>query len=102
MKKSANPWSEMTRAAGEASEFLKALAHEHRLLALCLIMDGERTAQEIEAFVGIKQSAMSAQLLKLKAMGLVETRRDGKNVFYRIADERVRGMIGLLRKTFCA
>jgi DNA-binding transcriptional ArsR family regulator len=35
-------------------------------------------------------------------MGLVETRRDGKNVFYRIADERVRGMIGLLRKTFCA
>jgi DNA-binding transcriptional ArsR family regulator len=68
----------MMESAHEASGFLKALAHEGRLLILCLLIDGEKSVGEIEDMLSLRQPAISQQLARLRADGLVETRREGK------------------------
>ncbi len=88
-------------SAREASGFLKALAHEARLLILCLLMEAEKSVTEIEEVLSLRQPAVSQQLARLRAEGLVETRRDGKNVYYSLARPEVREIIGALHRTFC-
>src|SRR3974390_3286193 len=67
--------------AQSACEFLKALAHESRLIILCLPIDGGRTVSEIERILGLRQSAVSQQLIRLRADDLVKKRREGKNIY---------------------
>jgi DNA-binding transcriptional ArsR family regulator len=84
----------MIENASEASEFLKALAHEGRLVILCLLLDGEKSVTEIEQM-------LSLQLARLRADDLVETRRDGKNIYYSLARPEVRQIIVALHDSFC-
>ena len=70
----------MIANAAQASEFLKALSHEARLVILCLLIEGERSVTEIEQMLDLRQPAVSQQLARLRADNLVETRRDGKNM----------------------
>lgn len=91
----------MERNAAAATAFLKALAHEGRLMILCHLSQGERSVTELEQLIGARQSAVSQQLARLRLEGLVENRRDGKAIFYRIADPRVAGLIGALHAMFC-
>jgi DNA-binding transcriptional ArsR family regulator len=91
----------MMDSAHEASEFLKALAHEGRLLILCLLIDGEKSVGEIEEMLSLRQPAISQQLARLRADGLVETRREGKNIFYSLARSEVRDIVGTLHRSFC-
>jgi ArsR family transcriptional regulator len=91
----------LIKSAEEAVSLLKALSHEHRLLALCFIGEAEKSVQEIEAFLEIPQSSVSQLLGKLKDKGLVATRRDGKFIYYRIADPNVLRVITALQKIFC-
>jgi DNA-binding transcriptional ArsR family regulator len=91
----------MMDSAREASEFLKALAHEGRLLILCLLIDGEKSVGEIEEMLSLRQPAISQQLARLRADGLVETRREGKNIFYSLARSEVRDIVGTLHRSFC-
>jgi DNA-binding transcriptional ArsR family regulator len=91
----------MADSAREASEFLKALAHESRLMILCNLLDGEKSVGELEAFLSLRQSTVSQQLARLRFERLVSARRDGKTIHYRIADEKVRAVIGALYKSFC-
>ena len=88
-------------SAQEASEFLKALAHEARLLILCLLIEEEKSVTEIEEILSLRQPAISQQLARLRADGLVETRREGKNIFYSLARSEVREVIGALHRAFC-
>ena len=88
-------------SAQQASGFLKALAHEARLLILCLLIDQEKSVTEIEEILSLRQPAISQQLARLRADGLVETRREGKNVFYSLARPEVREVIGSLHRAFC-
>jgi len=88
-------------SAQQASGFLKALAHEARLLILCLLIDQEKSVTEIEEVLSLRQPAISQQLARLRADGLVETRRDGKNVFYSLARPEVREVIRVLHGAFC-
>jgi DNA-binding transcriptional ArsR family regulator len=90
----------MSNAQG-ASEFLKALSHEARLMILCLLMDGEKSVTEIEDMVSLRQPAVSQQLARLRADGMVEARRDGKNIYYSLGRPEVREVIGALHKVFC-
>ena len=76
--------------AQKASEFLKALSHEVRLLILCFLIDGEKSVSEIERLLKLRQPAVSQQLARLRADGLVDTRRNGKNVYYSLARTEVR------------
>jgi DNA-binding transcriptional ArsR family regulator len=92
---------ELMSNAQRASEFLKALAHEARLLILCLLLDQEKTVSEIEDALRLRQPAISQQLARLRADGLVETRRDGKNIFYSLARPETREVIAALHRAFC-
>ena len=91
----------MLDSAKEASEFLKALAHESRLVILCLLIDGPKSVGELENLLGLRQAAVSQQLARLRADDLVEARRDGKNIYYSIARPEVVEIIGSLYRTFC-
>ena len=92
---------QMADTAREASEFLKALAHESRLMILCNLLDGEKSVGELEGFLSLRQSTVSQQLARLRLEGLVSARRDGKTIHYSIADDRVRAVIGVLYGAFC-
>jgi ArsR family transcriptional regulator len=93
---------DMAEQAEAATAFLKALSHEGRLMILCHLAGGERSVTKLEALLGYRQAAVSQQLARLRAEGLVTCRRDGKTIFYALADERVRRTIGLLHDLFCA
>ena len=88
-------------SAQDASGLLKALAHEARLLILCLLIEKEKSVTEIEQILSLRQPAISQQLARLRADGLVETRREGKNIFYSLARPEVREVIGALHRAFC-
>ena len=91
----------MLANARQASEFLKALSHEVRLLILCFLIDGEKSVSEIEKMLKLRQPAVSQQLARLRADGLVEARRNGKNIYYSLARTEVRHVIGALHDAFC-
>jgi ArsR family transcriptional regulator, virulence genes transcriptional regulator len=91
----------MLDSARDASEFLKALAHESRLLILCLLIERARTVGELERIMDLRQSAVSQQLARLRADDLVEARREGKNIYYSIARPEVVEIIGALYRAFC-
>ena len=92
----------MVENAQEASEFLKALSHEARLVILCLLVEGEKSVTEIEQMLSLRQPAVSQQLARLRADELVETRRDGKNIYYSLRAPEVREVIEALHRAFCA
>lgn len=87
--------------ARDASELLKALAHEARLVILCLLVEGERSVSELEQLLNLRQPAVSQQLARLRADDLVEARRDGKNIYYALARPEVREIIAALHRAFC-
>ncbi len=87
--------------AAEAAEFLKSLANKHRLMILCALVDGERSVGQLVGKLGISQPNTSQHLLRLKAEGLIATRRDGAVIYYRLANAQVRPMIETLYALFC-
>ncbi|MGD0184888.1 MAG: metalloregulator ArsR/SmtB family transcription factor [Roseiarcus sp.] len=91
----------MAENAREASEFLKALAQESRLMILCILADGEKSVGELEEFLSQRQSTVSQQLARLRLEGLVTTRREGKTIYYSLASDRVRTILDAVYKVFC-
>ncbi len=91
----------MLHNARLASEFLKALSHETRLLLLCLLSEKERSVTDLENTLSLRQPTISQQLARLRLDGLVTTRRDGKTVYYSIADDDIKRVIALLYEIFC-
>lgn len=87
--------------ARRAADFLKALAHETRLLLLCLLAERERSVTELENILALRQPAVSQQLARLRLDGLVTTRRDGKIIYYRINDDDIRRVISVMYEIFC-
>lgn len=87
--------------AKEASAFLKALAHESRLLILCALSESERSVGELEEMLGQRQATVSQQLARLRLDGLVTTRRDGQMIYYSLATEDVRTVLAVLYQVFC-
>ena len=88
--------------AEAATGFLKALAHEGRLMILCRLARGECTVNELENLLSARQAAVSQQLARLRMEGVVDTRREGKSVYYFLSDDRVLRIIPLLYDMFCA
>lgn len=88
--------------AGEVSGLLKLLAHPNRLLVACELMEGERSVSEIEAATGVRQPNLSRDLARLRAEGLVHTRRDAKQIFYSLADARIETLVTALCAAFGA
>ncbi len=96
--------AELTRMvdnAKRASDFLKALAHESRLIILCILAEGEKSVSELERELDLRQPTVSQQLARLRADGLVSSRRDGKAVYYSLASNEARTIIGAIYDVFC-
>jgi DNA-binding transcriptional ArsR family regulator len=91
----------MAENAKRASDFLKALAHETRLLMLCILAEGDKSVGELEKILDLRQPTVSQQLARLRADGLVATRRDGKTIYYSLASAEARGVIGAIYDAFC-
>lgn len=92
---------EMQTKAKEATIFLKTMAHPERLLVLCQLIDGEIGAGDLSEKSDLSQSAFSQQLRVLRDQKFVKTRKDAQQVFYSIADERVKKVLGVMLDTFC-
>ncbi|MEP9348358.1 metalloregulator ArsR/SmtB family transcription factor [Xanthobacter sp. KR7-225] len=91
----------LMRNARKASDFLKALSHENRLLLLCLLAEGERSVTELENILSLRQPTVSQQLARLRLDDLVATRRDGKTIYYSLANEDVRRVISVIYDMYC-
>lgn len=88
-------------AAAQAVGTLKVLANEDRLLLLCQLSQGERCVGELEAALGIHQPTLSQQLGVLRNEGLVNTRRQGKHIFYSVANPATLEILALLYRIYC-
>ena len=95
------PPDEMASNAEMAAAFLKTLAHEGRLMILCHLGQGEKSVGELESLLAIRQAAVSQMLARLRDEGLVKTRREGKTIYYSLANEDTSRVIGLLYEIFC-
>ena len=91
----------MVDSATTASNFLKAISHEGRLMILCHLVTGEKSVTELEDLLSARQAAVSQQLSRLRLEGLVIPRRDGKAIYYRLADERPRRILEVVYDLFC-
>ncbi|MDB5848079.1 MAG: transcriptional regulator [Rhodoferax sp.] len=103
MRKRAPPIdpARLRAGAARAVAVLKALAHDARLLLLCQLSQGEYSVGELEVLLDIRQPSLSQQLGVLRSEGLVETRRDGKNIHYRVADPAAVELLALLYRLYC-
>ncbi|WP_298936957.1 metalloregulator ArsR/SmtB family transcription factor [uncultured Ruegeria sp.] len=88
--------------ATRASNFLKAISHEGRMMILCHLTSGEKSVTELEDLLSARQAAVSQQLSRLRLEGLVTPRREGKAIYYRLADERPRRMLEVVYELFCS
>jgi Predicted transcriptional regulators len=93
---------EMIPAAGKAAELLRSLSHPQRLLVLCALGDKEKSVAELRAQLDIEQVPMSQQLMRLRADGLVGSRREGTTVYYRITRPEVLTVVEALHDAFCS
>ncbi len=84
-----------------ASNFLKAISHEGRLMILCHLVTGEKSVTELETLLSARQAAVSQQLSRLRLEGLVHPRRDGKTIYYSLADDRPRKILEVVYDLFC-
>ncbi len=91
----------LIKEAAKASATLKALAHEMRLLTVCHIGSGEKTVGELETFLQTSQSNVSQHLAKLRDKGILETRKAGNQVFYRVKDKRMLNLVVALQQIYC-
>ena len=95
-------FSEFAGQAAEAVSVLKSIAHEGRLLVLCYLSEaGEMSVGELAERVGLSQSALSQHLAKLRAEGLVATRKQAQAVYYRIDQPKVLTLLTVLHDLYC-
>jgi DNA-binding transcriptional ArsR family regulator len=91
----------MADKAKHAADFLKALAHENRLMILCILSQGEKSVSELERQLDLRQPTVSQQLARLRGDGLVSARRDGKTIYYSVSSPEARVIVGAIYQVFC-
>lgn len=91
----------MRHSASQAANLLRALANEDRLMLLCELSQRERSVGELEALLDIRQPTLSQQLGVLRQEQLVDTRREGKRIYYRVASEEVKSLLATLYNLYC-
>lgn len=91
----------MKIAATDTANLLKTLGNADRLLLLCQLTQGEACVSELETLLQIQQPTLSQQLTVLRNEGLVITRREGKRIYYSIADEKIAILLNTLYQLYC-
>lgn len=93
--------AQMRTAADQASTMMKTLGHSGRLMILCHLAEGEKSVGELVELLEMPQSSLSQHLARMRAEGLVNTRRDAQTVFYRLKEGDVRRIIEMLYEIYC-
>lgn len=92
---------DMLGRAEEVAELLRTLSHPSRLMLACTLSHDEFSVGALEETLGIRQPSLSQQLGVLREAGVVETRRDGKQIFYRLTGEKAARLIAALAAIYC-
>jgi len=92
---------QLTAKANEAAKLLGALANERRLAILCELVERERSVGELVDAVGLAQSALSQHLAKLRAAGIVATRREAQTIYYRLSSPAAGSVMMTLADIYC-
>lgn len=87
--------------AAKAVALLKVLSHEARLQILCCLVEGEMNVSQLAEALRTSPVAVSQQLMRLRAEGVVQPRRQGKSIFYQLARDEVATVVTALRDSFC-
>lgn len=90
------------RNIGNASNLLKALSNEKRLRVVCSLFEKEMNVSELEAVVGLSQSALSQHLARLRHDGILTTRRSAQTIYYSLNDHATKKVLGCLHEIFCS
>ncbi len=80
----------------DSLRIFKALCNETRLKIVEFLLNGEKCVCEIVPFTKRTQSTVSIQLAKLQDLGIVESRRKGRKVFYRLTNNKVREILRIV------
>ena len=91
----------LNAAADKASKLMKVLSNPDRLLLLCQMTQAERSVSELEAITSIQQPTLSQQLTVLRLEGVVNTRREGKQIFYSIVSNEALAVMQVLYQLYC-
>ena len=94
-------YDQLEAASEDAGRLLRALANPHRMMILCLLADGEKSVGELGARIDLAQSAFSQHLARLRADGIVSTRREAQRIFYSLRDDSVLRLIRVLHEIYC-
>ena len=89
-------------AAPDLAGAFAALAHPARLMLACTLAEGEYSVGALEERLGIHQPTLSQQLGVLREAGVVETRREAKQIFYRLTQAKAAQLIEALYSIFCS
>ncbi len=95
------PVRSLADKADDATQFLKKLANRDRLLICCALTEGECSVRQLEDRLDLRQPGLSQQLAELRAAGMVSGRKQGKQVFYSLADSRIERFTATLYDLFC-
>lgn len=87
--------------ARRASELLKAMSNQHRLMILCQLVPGEKSVGELERIIGLSQSALSQHLARLRRDNMVKTRRVAQTIYYSLNGEEASAVIETLYGLYC-
>ena len=88
--------------SGRASQLLRVMSNEKRLMILCNLLEGERSVQELQAATGLGQSTVSQQLAVMRGERLVKHRREAQSVIYEIDSEEAAAILETLHRLYCA
>jgi ArsR family transcriptional regulator len=80
------------------AQLFKVLTHPTRLAILLILRDGEHCVCHLEAHLGLRQSYISQQLAVLREAGLIQDRRDGWNIFYRVANPQIYAVLDAVQQ----
>ena len=92
----------MKKAADRASALMKTLGHRGRLMVLCQLATGEKSVSELSDLLDIPQSPLSQHLSRMRAEGLVDTRRDAQTIYYSLKSDEAGKVIECLYNLYCA
>ena len=93
--------SELELHAGQAADMLRSMSNKWRLLVLCNLVKGEKSVGQLQAIVGLSQSALSQHLAVLRSKKLVAVRREAQTIYYRLNGREVAAVLTTLYGLYC-
>jgi DNA-binding transcriptional ArsR family regulator len=91
----------LLRHCDEVSELFGALSHPTRLKILCCLLQGETTVTVLTKACSLPQPSVSQFLARMREDNLIESRREGQNIFYKVCDPRLFKLLGAVKEIYC-